>query len=263
MGKVSLRQIVNGLAIILTIVFNTISQIPSFGIGLGTNAEIANRYPDLLYFPANYAFSIWSIIYLGLIAYTIYQFLPAQRDNALLNKIGYLPALTAVFNIGWLLAFQYFQFPLSMVMMLGLLGTLIAIYIRLGTGRVSVTPAERWFIQIPFSIYLGWITAATVTNATYVLKDAGWNGFGIAPEVWTVIMLIVTGVVALGMIIRFHDIAYGLVIIWAVVAIYGRYPELATIATAALGVAAAVFLALVANVIINRFGSSLNRRATA
>lgn len=204
-----------------TLVINFLAQTPT--LNSITTADVANRYPDSLYFPANSAFSIWGIIYSFIIAYLIYQALPAQRNNAQLNKIGWLFVATNVFNALWLLAFQYFQFVLSMVFMLGLLGSLLAIYVRLDIGGAPVNRRDKWLIHIPFSIYLGWITAATIANATYVLTDLGWDGFGIGNEVWAVIMLTVTGVVGGFMVLSRRDIAYGLVIVWAVGWIAARY----------------------------------------
>lgn len=246
------RQIANVVILLATVVFNAVSQIPSIGFGVGTNAEIANRYPDLYYFPANRAFSIWSVIYLFLIAFTVYQALPAQRDNHHIKRIGYLFVLTGIFNIGWIASFQYEQFALSMVMMLLLLGTLITIYLRVGIGRTEVSTRDKWLVHVPFSIYLGWITAATVTNAAYVLRDAGWSGFGIAPEVWAAIMLAVTGGIGIVLALRHRDVAYVLVIAWATFWIASRHSGVQLVAVPALGVAGLMILAALFTVFNNR-----------
>lgn len=237
-----LRPYLNILAFAVTLVINTMSQTTALN-GI-TTADVANRYPDSLYFPANSAFSIWGIIYSFLIAFLIYQVLPAQRDNAEVKKVGLLFIATCVFNALWLLSFQYFQFVLSMVFMLALLGTLILIYTRLDIGGKPVSRRDKWLVHIPFSIYMGWITAATIANATYVLTDLGWNGFGLGNEVWAVIMLAVTGVVGAFIVLTRYDIAYGLVIVWAVGWIAGRYwnTEFTTTAYAAAIVAGVVLL---------------------
>ncbi|HEX2621524.1 MAG TPA: tryptophan-rich sensory protein, partial [Phototrophicaceae bacterium] len=207
------------------------------------SAQIANRYPDLYYFPANNAFSIWGIIYTFLIAFTIYQALPSQRNNPHLERLSWLFVASGIFNIAWLFSFQYEQFPLSMVMMLLLLGTLITIYRRLGIGRVSISLRDQWLIHVPFSLYLGWITAATVTNASFVLRNASWDGFGIAPEIWAVIMLTITGILGLAMLVRHHDIAYALVITWATYWIASRHSSIQPVAFAALAVAGLMIVA--------------------
>jgi hypothetical protein len=252
-----LRQLANILALVVTVIFNTVSQIPSFGFGVGTNAEIANRYPDLYYFPANTAFSIWSIIYGFLIAFVIYQALPSQQENPHLRRIGYLFVLTNIFNVGWIASFQYEQFTLSMVMMLLLLGTLITIYLRLGVGRTPVTTREKWLIHIPFSLYLGWITAATVTNAAYVLRDANWSGFGVAPELWAAVMLIVTGLIGLVMAVRHRDVAYVLVIAWATFWIASRHSGVQLVVVPALAVAGLMVVAALLTTFNNNRPTSL------
>lgn len=238
-----------------TLVINFLAQTPTLN-GI-TTADVANRYPNSLYFPANSAFSIWGIIYSFIIAYLIYQALPAQRNNAQLNKIGWLFVATNVFNALWLLAFQYFQFVLSMVFMLGLLASLLAIYVRLDIGGAPVSRRDKWLVHVPFSIYLGWITAATIANATYVLTDLGWNGFGLGNEVWAVIMLTVTGIVAGFMVLSRRDIAYGLVIVWAVGWIAARYWNSAFTTTA---YAAALVAAVVALLVAYRIFVTLTRQ---
>ncbi len=252
MNRDVLRQAANVITFVVTVAFNSLSQIPSLEFGVGTNAEIANRYPDLLYFPANSAFSIWGIIYTFLFAFTVYQALPAQRENPHLRQIGWLFVVSGIANIAWITSFQFEQFALSMVMMLILLGTLLALYLRLGIGRTAVSLRDKWLIHIPFSIYLGWITAATVANAAYVLRDANWDGFGIAPEVWTVIMLAITGVLGVAMLIRHRDIAYALVIAWATFWIAVRHGDIQVVAGAALAVAILMIVGLVVSVITSR-----------
>lgn len=237
-----LRPYLNIVAFAATLVVNAMAQTTTLN-GI-TTADVANRYPDILYFPANSAFAIWGIIYSFLIAFLIYQALPAYRDSTEVKKVGWLFIATCVFNALWLIAFQYFQFVLSMVFMLALLGTLILLYIRLDIGGKPVSRRDKWLVHIPFSIYMGWITAATITNATYVLTDLGWNGFGIGNEIWAVIMLAVTGVVGGFIVLTRRDIAYGLVIVWAVGWIAGRYwnTEFTTTAYAAAIVSGVVLL---------------------
>lgn len=252
MGRITLRQIVNIIALLLTVAFNTFSQLPSSNFGVGTNAEIANRYPDLYYFPANTAFSIWGVLYLLLFAFVIYQALPAQRDNPQIERVGWLFVVSCIFNVAWITCFQYEQFALSMVMMLGLLATLITLYLRLGIGRTTVALRDKLLVHVPFSAYLGWITAATVTNAAYVLQNAEWDGFGIAPEYWAAILLVITGVLGLIMLIRNRDIAYALVIAWATFWIYSRHSNVQIVAIFALGVAVLMLIALVVQLLSNR-----------
>ncbi|MBC8099918.1 MAG: tryptophan-rich sensory protein [Armatimonadetes bacterium] len=256
MNRDIVRQFVNIVALIFTLVINVLAQLEVGGIGVANSAVLANRYPDLYYFPANQAFSIWGIIYSFLIAFTIYQALPSQRANPLLRRLGYWFPVTALFNTAWLASFQYEQFALSMVMMLALLGSLIVVYLRLGIGRTTVSLLEKLVIHVPFSLYLGWITAATVTNASYVLRDANWGGFGIASEVWGVVLLAVTGILGIAMLLRHRDVAYGLVIVWATYWIASRHSDVQIIAVAALGIAIVMLLGSLIS-----FGLSLRNTA--
>jgi hypothetical protein len=104
-----------------------------------------------------------------------------------------------------------------------LLTTLIITYLRLGIGRSSVSKAETWAVRIPFSIYLGWITVATVANVTSVLDYVKWDRFSLAPEVWMSIMLAVVLALTLTMIITRRDTAYTAVILWALVGIAVKF----------------------------------------
>jgi hypothetical protein len=259
MNRQMLRQFLNIVAFSATVAFNSLSQ--ALPLNNQTSADIANRYPNMLYFPANYAFSIWGVIYAFLLAFTVYQALPSQRTNPIFDRIGYLFVASGLFNIGWLTAFHYDQFPLSMVLMILLLATLLAIYIRLDIGGAPVSRREKWLVHIPFSLYLGWITAATVTNAGYVLTDAGWNGFGLSNEIWAVIMLTITGAIAAFMVLARRDVAYGLVIIWAVTAIASRHSGIQVVMLAALTVSAAVALMVAARLFMNISGGSSGQQS--
>ena len=188
MKRDTLRQIIIVIAVVATIVVNALANILPFN-GQETGA-ISDRFA-IYFVPAGYVFSIWGLIYLGLIAYAVFQALPAQRENPRLRSIGGLFLLSSVANIAWIFLWHYEVFAATLPVMLVLLGSLIAIYLRLGTGRTHVSRAETWMVRVPFSVYLGWITVATVANATQLLYFLGWNGGALGPEVWTVIMLAV------------------------------------------------------------------------
>ncbi len=216
MFKDIVRQITVIIATIATLVVNYLAtSLPLNDLDTGA---ISDQF-DIYFVPAGYVFSIWGLIYLLLIAYTIYQALPAQRENPALRRTGYLYALSCAANIGWLFLWHYEVFSITILAMLALLGLLIAIYLILGIGRARVAAAFRWLVHLPFSIYLGWITVATIANATQLLYYLNWNGWGIAPAIWAVIMLgaatVITGLV----IFTRSDWAYSLVIIWAFIGI--------------------------------------------
>ena len=234
-------QVLVLLAIVATIGVNAAANaVPINGL---TTGDIANRF-DVYFLPAPYVFSIWGLIYVGLVAYGIYQVLPAQRNNPRLAAIDVPFLVASVANMGWIFAWHYEQFPLSLLIMLVLLGSLIAIYVRLGVRRERVPSTEAWAVHVPFSIYLGWITVATVANVTALLDTLQWNGWGIAPEIWFIIVSIVVLAIALAVVLRRRDVAYGLVVPWACVGIYARYPDVVSVAFMSLVVAAAVLVVL-------------------
>ena len=249
MNKDTVRQVVNVLAVVAVIVVNWLAN--ALPINGQTQAEISDRF-DVFFVPAGYAFSIWGLIFLGLIAFAVYQALPAQRENARLRRVGYLFALSCLANISWLFLWHYELFPLTLVAMLALLLLLIAIYLRLDIGRAQVGGVERWLVDVPFSIYLGWITVATIANVTTVLAYLGWNGWGISPEAWTVIMLIAGLIIATAMSLTRGDVAYSLVLIWAYAGIAVKHSDTPVVAVTAWVTAALIGLMLVIGVLLKR-----------
>ena len=115
-----------------------------------STGEISDRF-QVYFVPAGYVFSIWGLIYLGLGAFAVYQALPAQREDPRLRRIGYLFALSCLANVAWLFLWHYEQFALTVVAMLPLLLSLIAIYLRLEIGRVRVPAIEEWLVRVPFA----------------------------------------------------------------------------------------------------------------
>ena len=242
MKKDTLRQTVNVLAVVATLALNGLANaIPLNG---QTTGEISDRF-QVYFVPAGYVFSIWGLIYLALIGFAVYQALPAQRENPRLRRIGYLFALSCVANVAWLFLWHYEIFSLTLVAMLTLLLSLIAIYLRLGIGRTRVSTTETLFVRVPFSIYLGWITVATIANATSLLDYLNWGGWGLSPEVWAVIMLVAGAAIASAVALTRGDVAYMLVIVWAFVGIAVKHAGTPVVATAAWVTTAVVAVVLV------------------
>lgn len=212
MNKDTWRQIANILSVVLALTVNILaSTLPLNGQNTG---EISDRF-QVFFVPAGYVFAIWGVIYIGWIAFAVYQALPAQKESLRLRRLGYLFAISGLLNAAWLFAWHYNQFALSVLIMLGLLGLLIASYLRLDVARTKVGTAEKWCVDIPFSVYLGWITVATVANITDLLYLVNWNGFGIAPEIWAMIMILVACLIGLLMALTRRDAAYLFVLVWS------------------------------------------------
>jgi hypothetical protein len=229
--KNTLRQVVVILTIAVTIVINILADaLPINGKGTGAISDAFHVY----FVPAGYVFAIWGIIYIGLIAYAIYQALPAQKENPRLQATGWWVVLGGVANSLWIFLWHYEQFVGTLGAMLVLLATLIAVYLRLGIGRTKVQAGETWAVRVPFSIYLGWITVATVANISDVLSITNWKLFDASTAVaWMVVVLAAVLVIAGLMNFIRRDVAYALVILWALGGIAAKFPHegLVTVAT--------------------------------
>jgi benzodiazapine receptor len=248
MSKNSFRQLANILSTALALTVNILaSALPLNGQNTG---EISDRF-KVYFVPAGYVFAIWGVIYIGWIAFSIYQARPAQRENPRLQNLGYLYALSGVFNAAWLFCWHYNQFGLSVLVMLALLLSLIASYLRLDVARTPVSTMEKWSVDIPFSIYLGWISVATIANITDYLYLIQWDGFGIAPQTWAVIMIVVASVLGILMTVTRRDSAYNFVLAWSFAGIAVKQAATPSVATTAW-VAAALTIGLAIFSIIQR-----------
>lgn len=227
------------IAIFGTFIVNAWSNaFPINGENIGELANIL--FSNVLVIPANYAFAIWGLIYLGLIAFGIYQFLPAQRHNPVIRRVDYLLIVSCIVQSAWVILFLLRQFWWSVAAMFGILFCLIGIYLTLGIGKHRISRQEKWFAHIPFSVYLGWISVATIVNVASALYSNNWTGGGIAPEVWTLMMLVISSAIAAFIAVQRRDVAFPLVIIWAFIAIAVRQANIISIASTAVGLASAL-----------------------
>lgn len=236
--------IVTSLAIAATLVVNTLSNLYPLG---GQNVgEIANTLlAGVLITPANYAFAIWGVIYLGLIAYALYQFAPSRRSQPRLQRVNSLLIIACLAQVVWILLFTLRLFSESLLAMLGILVPLVGIYLTLRTGPGCRSRRDQWCCQIPFSIYLAWIAVATVVNVASALYAAGWGGWGLSPVGWTMVMTAVVTLLGGWVLWQRQDGAFALVFVWALGAIALRHsPSLQPLALTAGG-AALVLLGLV------------------
>lgn len=210
------RQSMVVLSVIITITINALANIlPINGLNTG---QISDGF-KVYFVPAGYVFSIWGIIYLGLIALAIYQVLPANRNSESQRATGWWIVLGGVANSVWILLWHYQQFVLTVPVMLILLGSLILTYIKLGINRVSVSAGERWAVHLPISVYLGWISVATVANITVMLEYLRWDRFGLDPLVWMGILLGTITILTVLVLLTRRDAAFVAVILWALAGI--------------------------------------------
>ena len=218
--------------------------------GIGTGA-VSDSYPNL-FAPAGLTFAIWGLIYLLLAAYTLYQLgLFRGKDkkeyDVLLRKTGIVFSVSSLVNTAWIFSWHYKIIPLSMVLMAILLICLIDIMHIINAQELS--SREKFFIRLPFSVYFGWITVATIANATTLLVSLGWNGFGLSQSLWTIIVLAVGMVIGVLTTIRLKDIAYGLVLIWAYTGILIKHTSSSGFANQYMDVVITVAICLLAFVV--------------
>jgi len=206
--KKNISNILVIFAYLVMVVFNYLAvTLPLAGRDTGA---ISDSYPNL-FAPAGYTFSIWGLIYLLLAAYVVYQFTrPGDKLTGQINRI-FLP--NALLNAAWLLAWHYDVIWLSVIIMIGLLYSLIRIADLLRGKKLS--GKEQWLVRLPFSIYFGWITVATIANITILLVSLGWNGFGLPEVFWTVVVLLTGAAIGVWRTILDRNVAYALVLIWA------------------------------------------------
>jgi TspO/MBR family len=212
--------LLNLLSLAMVLVMNYLANaLPIAGRRTG---EMSDLFPNM-FTPAGFTFSIWGVIYLLLLGFAIYQIRFWGRPApGFLQKIGWLFGLSCLANAGWLLAFHHLQIGLSMLVMLVMLGSLIGIYLRLDIGKAATSPGERWLVHLPFSVYLGWITVATIANAAILLTHIGWDGEPGGASFWTILTLAAAVGLGLAAIFKRRDFAYALVIAWALFGIFSK-----------------------------------------
>jgi hypothetical protein len=212
-------KILTAAAFLIMIALNALANI--LPINGQTTGAVSDKYGNL-FAPAGLTFSIWGLIYLLLAGYMFAQFgfLSRQKQEGSwpsLYKISLYFILSSLANAVWILAWHFEVLPVSMVLMLIILVCLIIIVqeIKDEKAREPFTCRDEILLRLPFSVYFGWITVATIANATALLVSLDWNGFGLSESTWTVIILVIGMLIGLITMLRNKDIAYGLVLAWA------------------------------------------------
>ncbi|MDP4152387.1 MAG: tryptophan-rich sensory protein [Bacillota bacterium] len=226
------------------IIVNTLANtLPINGVKTG---DVSERYPNL-FTPAPFTFVIWGIIYLLLACFVIYQFIALKKDKNfadVLYAIGPYFIISSAANAAWILAWHYNLIPLTVILMFVILSSLIIISLSL--NRLKLSPTEALLVKVPFNLYFGWITVATIANITVLLVYLNWNGWGIPEQVWTSIIILVGLVIASLTLKHNESIAYAIAVIWAYLGILlkhtsssgfsGEYPIVIVITIISLAV---------------------------
>jgi len=244
-------SILNLLGFLGTVVVNALAT--TLPINNKTTGELSDMYPNL-FTPAGLTFAIWGLIYVLLAIFVVYQLIPSVRRDArkvdFVRRIGPLFFISCLANIGWIFAWHYEMVSLSMVLMLILLGCLLAIYLRLNIGKSEAPKAEKYFVHLPFSVYLGWITIATIANVTALLVNINWSAWGLGEQFWAVAVIIVGIAIALSVLFTRKDIFYCLVVDWALLGILIKRLSVTTVPDQSVVVVTIVGLVLITGGVI-------------
>ncbi len=256
--KPSIYQIVNILAILITIVINAIVEaIPLNGV---TSKDVSDYFPSL-FTPPGYVFSIWSVIYTLLIIFMIYQALPSQRDASYLRPTAIFFVIGGVINDSWLILFHYAYanpglYAVTPILIGLFLFLMLYTYTKLEIGKVSVPIKQKIAVHLPISVYAGWVSVAVIANIASVL-NAIIPGIPIATqEIWTALVIIVALAITMLMLVLRRDAAFGLVVVWAAVGISTAQSAIPIIYFSAIGTALIIAIAILLLPIVTRKGYS-------
>lgn len=206
---------INLILLAVTLVINTLGAL---GIINGlSQKEISDMYLTLIT-PSSSTFSIWSVIYTLLIASVIVMIIKKNDSyyEAAIEKISILFLVSCILNIAWIVAFSFVQIELSVIFILGFVITLSLICLKL----LKIHVGKRWLLPLSFGIYTGWLFIATVVNTAAMLVKLEWNGFGIADNIWAIIILIIAVILVILVLSKIRNAAFPLPIAWAYFGIY-------------------------------------------
>lgn len=210
-----LKQMLNLTGLVIMLLVNFLANwLPINNV---TTGEVSDQYLNI-FTPAGFTFSIWGLIYLALIILVIYLFrglkTSGEKASHFIERIGLLFFISSLFNAAWIFAWHYFLIELSLIFMLGLLISLIIIYRRI---KASI---DFGWLAVPFSIYLGWISVATIANIVAWQTTIEWDMLGLSEEIWLVILLAAVILLTFGFLRQFKDLAFTLVILWSLTGIF-------------------------------------------
>ena len=232
---------------VFMILVNVLSFL--FPFGGQTVFQVSQEY-DALFTPARYAFIIWGLIYLLLLGFVIFQALPQNRDAEYIQKIGWWFPISCLLNCLWLIVFENGWITLSVFVIILLLISILMIYFRL--QNECIPPKGKLFVRLPFSIYAGWVSVATLANISVYLYSVGFGGFGFSDTFWACIMILAVTFFGFALLLKYQDIAFALVLVWAIIAIATRHSDYSAIViTAWLSTIALIIVSILANIFID------------
>ncbi len=220
----------NLVAFAVVILLNILSN--ALPINGQTMPEISAKYPSL-FTPAGFTFSIWGVIYLALLAFVVWQALPAQRTNAKIARLSTLFQVNCLMNATWIVVWHYDLLVLSLIIMLVILSTLVLIYRGLLTEIADAPFAEHLVLYLPFSLYTSWVCVATIANASALQTGNGWDDIWLTAIQWALLKLAVAGAIGAHVVLRYRDPVFASVIVWAAYGISAKQSAILPVSGAA------------------------------
>jgi len=233
-------KILNALSLAVTIIVNYLSNTGFFNGK--TIADVSDKYVN--YFtPAGFTFSIWGLIYLGLIAFIIYTFTKNAKEHVI-TRTGWWFIISCIANCSWIVAWLYDYTGLSVLILFIQLICLLAIIVKNYMGTRSASFSERCFVWIPFSLYGGWLTVALIADVAAYLTKINWTGFGIAEATWCMMMIWVAGLIHVYVAWKRRLYWFSIVGVWALAGIAFANEDVSNIKNTAITVAIIIFIVI-------------------
>ena len=248
-GRDLARQLTVAVSAVLAVIGAFIGSGAAGGTPIQDAAGGALAADATLIAPGGGAFSIWTVIYVGLLAYAVWQFLPAQRSDERHRNLGYFVAASLLLNAAWILSIQFDMLWLSVPVIVALLVVLVFAF-RICLAMPPKNLVDTITTDGTIGLYLGWVCVATAANITAVLVAVGFDGWGLAPDAWAVTVLAVAGLVGVALAVWDRGrIAPSLSIVWGLswiaIARLTDAPPSTAAGLAAIAAAAAVILTTV------------------
>ncbi len=209
-----MRGLSRQVAVVAAVLFNlTMNGLAGAGLLFGVQTGAVSDAAPTPITPAGWAFSIWSVIFVGAAVFAVWQALPAQR-GARYDRVGVPFVAANVLNGLWQIPWLTGHFGIAALVIVGILGSLVVTYVRL--DRMALRDAERWALGVPTALFLAWLAVATPLNLTIWLRDLGWTAESV---LWPVLVIGTVAAVGAWLLTRTADLAVAAVLLWAFVAI--------------------------------------------
>ncbi|WP_435979440.1 hypothetical protein [Psychrobacter sp. DM4] len=244
--RATVWTVINLLVFFATLGFNYLGASGFFN-NMG-QAAVSSKYQTLLT-PNGFAFSIWGVIY-TLVFVTLVALFLKRKDPKVAKLIGLVSGLfvvSSLFNMAWIVAFSYERVGLSTLFIIGILISLLSIVHRIYNARAGMIST---LAGTAFTLYGSWVFVATILNSAIFAVQQKWEGFGISPSVWTIVVLVLIVAVVLGYVRRYRNAVFPVAVAWAFFGIYSAYtngsiaPSMASIIQIVLLLGIAVLIAL-------------------